>query len=114
MQRLKGMDASFLYMETPSTHFHVVGTLIVDPTGVPDFSVEKLKRVLMDRIHLLQPFRRRLVPVPFNLAHPLWIEDKDFDIDQHIRRVALPSPGSMTELAEMAGDIASRPLDRAK
>ncbi len=114
MQRLKGMDASFLYMETPTSHFHVVGTIIVDPSGVDDFSVERLKQLLMERIHLLPPFRRRLVEVPFKIARPLWIEDEAFDIDQHIRRVAVPNPGSMVELAELVGDIASRPLDRRK
>ena len=115
MQRMSGMDASFLTTETASVHNHVVGTLIVDPsTAVDGFSIQKLKDALMARMHLLAPFRRRLVEVPFSLAPPLWIEDANFDIDQHIRRVAVPSPGSRHELAELVGDIAGRPLDRSR
>lgn len=113
MQRLTGMDATFVYMETPTTHFHVVGTLVLDPSDVADFGVEKVKKVLLERIHLLPPFRRRLVATPFNLAHPQWMEDGSFDIDNHIHRVGAPRPGGMRELAELTGDIAGRPLDRS-
>jgi WS/DGAT/MGAT family acyltransferase len=63
---------------------------------------------------LLPPFRRRLVTIPFQLHHPLWIEDPDFDIDYHVRRAALPSPGGAKELAEFAADVMSRPLDRSR
>ena len=106
------MDASFLFMETPTMHFHVVGVLVVDPSESPDFGVDQLKAVLTERLHLLPPFRRRLVEVPYKLGRPRWIEDPDFDIDRHIRHVALPAPGSLHELAELVGDIASTPLDR--
>jgi WS/DGAT/MGAT family acyltransferase len=59
-------------------------------------------------------FRRRLVEVPFRLGHPYWVEDTDFDIDYHMRRAALPSPGGVEELAELVGDVCSRQLDRSK
>src|SRR4029450_6576330 len=115
MQRLSGMDASFLYMETPSAHAHVVGTLVLDPSTSPDpFSFEKLMRVIEARLHLLEPFRRRLVWVPFNLSHPVWIEDPDFDLERHIQRTVARQPGTMHELAEIVGDIAGRPLDRTR
>ena len=115
MQRLSGMDASFLYMETPSMHSHVVGTLVLDPSTAPEpFSYERVVDLLRDRIHLLEPFRRRLVPVPFNLSHPVWIEDPDFDVESHIHRTVARPPGSMHELADIVGDVASRPLDRTK
>jgi WS/DGAT/MGAT family acyltransferase len=65
-------------------------------------------------LHLLAPFRRRLAWVPFNLSHPVWIEDPDFDIENHMHRTTVRAPGSMHELAEIVGDIASRPLDRTK
>jgi WS/DGAT/MGAT family acyltransferase len=106
------MDASFLYMETPTTHFHVVGVLVVDPTDAPEFGVDKLKQVLTERLHLLAPFRRRLVEVPFKLGRPVWIEDGTFDIDRHVHHAALPAPGSRRELAEFVGDFASSQLDR--
>ena len=114
MKPLSGMDASFLYMETPSQLSHVVGTLILDPGAGEGFSYDRMLEVLSNRMHLLEPFRRRLVPVPFNLGHPVWIEDPDFDLESHIRRVAVRAPGTMREVAEIVGDIASRPLDRSR
>ena len=114
MKPLSGMDASFLYMETPSQLTHVVGTLILDPTAGEGFSYDRLVQVLRSRMHLLEPFRRRLVSVPFNLGHPVWIEDPDFDLESHIHRVAARPPGTMHELAEIVADIASRPLDRSR
>ncbi len=113
MQRLTGLDATFLYLETPSTHMHVASTAVFDPRDVPEgYTFERVKEMVANRLPLLPPFRRRLVTVPFALHHPLWIEDPDFDIDYHVRRAALPSPGGQAELAELAGDIMSRPLDR--
>jgi len=115
MQRLSGMDASFLYMETPSMHSHVVGTLVLDPSTSPEpFTFDRVVGLIRDRIHLLDPFRRRLVPVPFNLSHPVWIEDPDFDIEAHLHRVTAPPPGSMHELADIVGEIAGLPLDRSR
>src|SRR4051794_14678645 len=115
MQRLTGLDATFLYLETPNIHMHVASTAIFDPTEVPEgYSFEKVKAMVANRLPLLPPFRRRLVMVPFGLHHPLWIEDPDFDIDHHVRRAALPSPGGSKELAEFAGDVMSRPLDRSR
>lgn len=115
MKRLSGMDASFLYMETPSMHSHVVGTLILDPSTAPtDFTFERITQLLRERIHLLEPFRRRLAWVPFNISHPVWVEDPDFDLEAHMHRTTVRAPGSMHELAEIVGDIASRPLDRSR
>ncbi|MEY2570531.1 MAG: diacylglycerol O-acyltransferase / wax synthase, partial [Acidimicrobiaceae bacterium] len=114
MKPLTGMDAAFLYMETPSQHSHVVGTMILDPKEGDGFSYERLLKTLAKRMHLLEPFRRRLVWVPFNLGHPVWIEDPDFDMENHVHRVSVRPPGSMHELADVVGDIAGRPLDRSR
>ena len=62
----------------------------------------------------MPPFRRRIVEVPFRLNHPIWVEDPDFDLDYHIRRIGAPSPGGHEELAEVAAQIASTPLDRSR
>lgn len=113
MQGLSGLDASFLYMETPDMHAHVVGTILLDPSTVPGgYSFESVKQVLADRIHLLGPFRRRVMEVPFNLAHPVWIEDPDFDLDHHVHRIGVPGHGTLEDLADVVGDLASTPLDR--
>ena len=91
MQRLTGLDASFLYMETPTMPMHVSGTYIYDPSTVPGgYGFDRIRAELERRLHLLPPYRRRLVEVPFQLHHPLWIEDPDFDLDFHLRRAALP------------------------
>ena len=113
MQRLSGLDATFLYMETPTGHMHVASTAVFDPSTVPGgYSFEKVKELIAERLHLLPPFRRRLKPIPFALHHPLWIEDPDFDLDYHVRRAGLPAPGGTDELAALAADFMSRPLDR--
>jgi WS/DGAT/MGAT family acyltransferase len=113
MQRLTALDAAFLSLETPAAHMQVMGIAIVDPTtSARGFSYEHVRDLLEQRLHLVQPFRRRLVEVPLGLHAPLWIEDPDFDLDYHLRRAALPAPGSERELAAFVADVASRPLDR--
>jgi len=115
MERLSGIDASFLYFETPNMHMHVVATIVFDPSTVPGgYSFEKVRGMIESRLALAKPLRRKLAPTPFNLNHPVWIEDRDFDLDYHVRRIGCPSPGSEEQLADIVGDIASRPLDRAR
>src|SRR5205085_1035488 len=114
MQRLSGLDAIFLYMETPTIHMHVAATSVFDPSTVPGgYSFEKVRELVESRLHLLPPFRRRLVEVPFQLHHPLWIEDPDFDIEYHVRRAALPAPGGAQELVGYALNSLSRQPIRA-
>jgi WS/DGAT/MGAT family acyltransferase len=109
------MDASFLYMETPDMHAHVIGTILVDPSTVPGgYSFQAIKQMLADRIHLLAPFRRRVMEVPLSLAHPVWIEDPNFDLDHHLHRIGAPGKGTLEDLAEVVGDLASTPLDRRR
>src|SRR5437899_4446739 len=113
MERLSGLDATFLYLETPSNHMHVSAVMIFDPSEVPGgYSFEHVKDFITGRLHLVPQFRRRLMPIPFNLHHPVWIEDPDFDLDYHVRRVAVPAPGGQEELDELISQIASHQLDR--
>jgi len=113
MQRLSGVDASFLYLETPTSHMHVAMTGIYDTSTMPGgYSFEAVKEHIRARLHLVPPFTRRLVEVPFQLHHPVWVEDPNFDLDFHVRRIAVPAPGGRRELAEIAAQIASVPLDR--
>ena len=115
MERLTGLDASFLYLETPSLHMHVSMAAVFDPTTVPGgYSFAKLRDLVGSRLALAPVFRRRLVEVPLRLGHPYWIDDHDFDLDYHVRRAALPSPGGIEELARYVGDVCSRQLDRSK
>ncbi len=115
MQRLTGLDASFLYLETPSSHMHVAGLMILDPTSVEGgVTLEAVRAVYGARLHLAPPFRRRLVEVPFGLHHPLWVEDPDFDLDYHIRATALPAPGTPEQLSTLVGRLSAIPLDRTR
>ena len=115
MQRLTGLDAGFLSMETPNAPMHVAGLAVFDPSEVGgDFDLHHLREVYEPRLHMAPPFRRRLKEVPFGLHHPLWIEDPDFDIEWHLRRVAVPAPGGPRELAELAAHLNAIPLDRTR
>jgi WS/DGAT/MGAT family acyltransferase len=115
VQRLSGLDAAFLALETPSAHMQILGVAILDPNGAPrGFSYERVRELFEARLHLVPPLRRRVVEVPLGLNNPVWIEDPDFDLDYHLRRAALPAPGGATELTAFAADVASRPLDRSK
>ena len=112
-ERLTGLDASFLYMETPTLHMHVAMTAVFDPSTVPGgYSFRRIRQLINDRIPLAPVFQRRLVEVPMRLGHPVWVDDPEFDIDNHLRRAALPSPGGMRELADFAADVISRQLHR--
>ena len=115
MEQLSGLDASFLYLETPTLHMHVEIVTVFDPSTVPGgYSFAKMQAQIASRTFQAPVFRRLLVEVPFRLGHPVWVDDPDFDIDYHVRRTAIPSPGGRRELADLAGDIASRQLDRSK
>ena len=77
------------------------------------FAINRIDLV-SSRLVLAPIFRRRLVEVPLRLGHPYWVDDPTFDIQHHIRRSALPSPGGIEELAQFVGDVCSRQLDRTK
>jgi len=115
VDRLTGLDGAFLALESPSTHLQILGALIFDPSGVEggvDFWA--VRSLIADRLPRVPPFRQRLVEVPFGLQHPAMVDDPDFDLDYHVRRVSLPEPGGLGELADMVADLASRPLDRGR
>jgi WS/DGAT/MGAT family acyltransferase len=115
METLTGFDATMLRLETPSSHMHMTGVLVFDPDTMPGgYSFQKINDFISGRLHMIPAFRRRLANVPFGLGRPVWVDDPDFDLEYHLHRAALPSPGAMAELTEFAADVASRPLDRAK
>src|SRR5258706_724367 len=115
MERLSGLDATFLYFETPQQHMHVSIVAVLDPKDMSGgYSFDKVHDLIASRLHLLPPFHRRLVQVPFNLHHPMWVEDPHFDIIHHVHRVSCPAPGGPRELAGICGRINSTPLDRSR
>lgn len=115
MKQLTGLDAAFLYMETPTTYGHINAVALYRPPGDPDYSpYEAFKAQVESRLHLLEPFRRRLVEVPLGLDHPYWINDPNFDIEFHVRHIAIPPPGDRGQLATQVARIIGRPMDRSR
>ncbi len=116
MKQLSGIDVGFLAMETAGSYGHVASMNIFDLEGAPEGAagVEATKRLILERIDRLAPFRRRLVEVPLGLDLPYWIEDPDFDIDYHVRHHAVPAPGTPQQLAEVVARIHARALDRRR
>ena len=113
MQQLTGLDAAFLAMETHAVFGHVGSVSILDPSTSPDpVTLDKITGLIEQRLHLMPPFRRRLVTVPLGLDQPYWIEDPGFNIEYHVREIALPAPGDDKQLAEQAARLHARPLDR--
>ena len=115
MHQLTGLDGAFLAMETSAVFGHVGSVCIVDPSTWPvPLNLAQLTELVGSRLPLFPPFRRRLAEMPFGLDQPYWIEDPDFDLEYHVREIALPAPGSDAMLAEQAARLHARPLDRAR
>jgi len=115
MRQLTGLDAAFLALDSPTAYGHVGSVSVLDPSGDREaLTLERLTDLVESRLHLVPPFRRRLVEVPFGLDHPYWIEDPDFDIEFHVRELALPTPGDDRQLAVQAARLHARPLDRRR
>jgi diacylglycerol O-acyltransferase len=115
MERLSGLDASFLYLETPQQLMHVCGLILLDPETVPGgYSFARMRADLDRRVREIPMFSRKLRKVPLRLDHPIWVPDRDFDIDRHVHRLAVPAPGTERELAEVAGHLAGIGLDRSR
>ena len=113
MRQLQGMDASFVAMETRNSPMHIGSILIYNPETAPGGFV-RFKDILNhfeSRKQLSKTIRQRLVRVPFDLDYPYWIEDKEFDLEYHVRHVALPRPGDWRQLCIQAARIFARPLD---
>jgi WS/DGAT/MGAT family acyltransferase len=115
MQQLTGLDAAFLALETTNSTGHVGGVCILDPKDAPaPLTLGRLTQVLGDRLPLVPVLRRKLLNVPFGLDQPYWIDDPNFDIEYHIREIALPRPGSDAQLTEQVARLHARPLDRSR
>ncbi len=116
MKQLTALDAQFLLVESPTTTGHVGSLVILDPSTAPQGSwgLDDIRAVMETRLHLAPPLRQRLVEVPLGIGRPYWVEDPHFDIEFHLREVALPSPGSLEQLGEQVARIHARPLDRTR
>ncbi len=115
MKPLSGLDAAFLYGETAHAPMNVIATVVVDRSDARDaLDHASIVARLEARLRDLPPFRRRLVETPLAVDHPVWVEDPDFALERHVRRVRAPAPGTRTELAELVARAAATRLDRSR
>src|ERR671927_1102295 len=106
--RLTGLDASFLHLETTSAHMHVAGVTLFE--GSPP-NHDELVDALAGRLHLVPRYRQKLAFVPFGQGRPRWVDDPHLNLHYHVRSTGLPSPGSEDQLQALASRILSQKLD---
>jgi len=115
MDRLSGLDASFLYLETPAQLMHVCAVMVLDQTTMPTaYSFGALMAHIDESVHDVPAFTRKIRGVPLGLDHPVWVRDRQFDIERHVHRLAVPSPGGYRELMDLCAHLAALPLDRSR
>ncbi|MCD4533908.1 wax ester/triacylglycerol synthase family O-acyltransferase [Nocardioides sp. cx-169] len=112
-ERLRPRDLVFLAEETPQTPMHNATIEIFEP-GDSGFDHDRLLELIEDRISFVPRYRQRVQSVPGRLANPVWVDDDHFDLGYHVRRSALPRPGTIDQLRDLVARIVSRPLDRAR
>src|SRR3954452_1242371 len=117
-ERLRPRDLAFLELETPTAPRHNCTVEVFEP-GDPSaaeggLDYERFVALILDRIPFVPRYRQRVQSVPGHLANPVWVDDEHFDIGYHVRRSALPRPGSTDQLRELVARIVSRPLDRQR
>jgi len=110
MKSITGLDAAFLYAETPTSPMHIGSVAIVE--GSLEF--DTFRSLIHSRLHQIPKLRKRLVQVPFGIDYPYWSDDPNFDIDMHLTHMALPQPGGWKELRKIASTIFSSPLDQSR
>lgn len=113
MRQLQGMDSSFVAMESPNSPMHIGNLLIYNPETAPGGFVrfKDILQFMESRMQLSRTMRQRLVRVPFDLDYPYWVEDPNFDLEYHVRHVALPKPGDWRQLCIQTARVHARPMD---
>lgn len=116
MQQLSGQDASFVYSEQAHAPTHITSIGIYDQSTAPGGKVtfKGILGELEPRLHLARAFRQKLVRVPNDLDHPWWVEDADFDLEYHVRHIALPEPGDWRQFCIQVARIHARGLDPSR
>jgi hypothetical protein len=112
--RLSPLDASFLFAEDRTRAMHVGGVMTFAPPASVEVDMEAFVALIGRRLPLVPRFRQKVREVPGHLGLPVWVDDPDFDLDYHVRRSALPRPGTDAQLRELVGRLIARRLDRAR
>ncbi len=110
IHEMTGLDAAFLYLETPTSPMHVGGLSVFDGS----LSFDACRQLLLDRLHLVHVLTRKLVHMPLELDKPVWVDDPNFNIDWHLHHTALPQPGDWKQLRRLCSRVFSQPLDRSR
>lgn len=114
-QQLSGIDASFLYLETPETPMHVAGLTYFElPPGFEGSFYRHFRRFFESRLHTIPIFSKRIAPSLYDLDHPGWVDAGELDLDYHLRETALPAPGTEAQLEEVIGRLHANTLDRSR
>ena len=113
VDRLSALDTSFLYLEESGLPMHVGGVLVLEPPA-GGLDLDDLVRLVTARLPLVPRYRQRVVEVPGHLANPAWVDDAGFDVGYHVRRSALPRPGTEAQLLDLVARLTARPLDRTR
>lgn len=111
MERLSSLDASFLYIENSETPMNI-GSVSIFKSPDSGFEHETLVKLIKARLVFVPRYRQRVKDIPFGMFRPVWVDDTAFDVSYHVRRSALPKPGSRAQLDELVARLMSRPLDR--
>lgn len=114
MLQLSDSATLFVSTETDTGYQHTAGLVILDASESRDFCFEKFRAFIDERMSPIPQFRWKLREVPFGLDLPYWVEDQKFSLDRHVHRIAVPAPGDMRALTELAGYLYSHRLDRGK
>lgn len=115
MRRMGGVDSMMLNLETSRIYMHTFKVAILDPSTDPDgWDFGKWRKDLEDRLHLIPYFRWKYAPAPLALNHPTWVDDPDFNLDYHVRRVSCPAPGDHRALCEFMSSVYAYQLDRSR
>jgi WS/DGAT/MGAT family acyltransferase len=116
MRQLRGEDARFVYAESGHANSNITLISIYDPSTAPEGRVrfKGLLKHIESRLHLSPIFRQKLLRVPLELDFPYWIEDENFDLEYHVRHIALPKPGDWRQFCIQASRIHARPLDMSR
>ncbi len=115
MDKLKILDASFLYAETANTPMNIAAVQHFElPPGREDGFFDELKAYIDARVHLIPFMTKRLKATPFGMDHPVWVQDDRFDIDYHLQRTRVPGPGTQSQLEQTVARLHETPLDRSR
>ncbi|MEZ4985076.1 MAG: wax ester/triacylglycerol synthase family O-acyltransferase [Saprospiraceae bacterium] len=107
IEPISGMDAAFLYGETPSSPMHVGAVAVIEGS----IAFDTFRAIIASRLHTTPRLRKRLMYVPLSIDYPYWVDDPYFDLDLHVHHIALPKPGGWNELRKVASQLFSEPMD---